>query len=218
MSRILYFEGVGLEHTEKEYGMNCRIRTAFHNIEGAPYFLEVTCMHTSKEQRRNPCYMAGFPRYKNYLGLSSALKLSRNGSTGLNIREELPPGLFGMDVRYTADAVLKLVNSGFDCRFDEIKVLPRLSGYHAWKDKPKRNGYPVTFGDAFKYDEEMTMRRHAAMERFSKELSQKGMFGGRHDNTSYGCASSGNLSVRLNISDQEMAKHGFKDRCLEIAV
>lgn len=42
MSKILYFEGAGMEGTQKNDVENCRIRTAFTNDLGEKIYLEVT--------------------------------------------------------------------------------------------------------------------------------------------------------------------------------
>ena len=41
--KVLYFEGAGAEYTEKEYGMNCRIRTAFTNLKNEKILVELLC-------------------------------------------------------------------------------------------------------------------------------------------------------------------------------
>ncbi len=43
MSKTLYFEGAGWDGCKAEYnGVNCRIRTAFHNNDGRMIYLELS--------------------------------------------------------------------------------------------------------------------------------------------------------------------------------
>ncbi len=57
MNKTLYFEGAGWnsEKVNAEHnGLNCRIKTAFHNNDGEMIYLEILDCHPNEYQTKKP--------------------------------------------------------------------------------------------------------------------------------------------------------------------
>jgi hypothetical protein len=166
--KTLYFEGVGSVPLG-DVG-NCRILTAFHNDKGWPIYLEFMGSKDPKlPKKRSPnfhglgtnasirgCHLIGSEKEpEKQIGSTSVV-----GANRLNYTKK--------PFEYSKAAILKFVNSLPHCSFDEIAILPRLAGYHAFDDPP---GTSPNFADEFHYDKALTARREA-IEKYYYDLEK----------------------------------------------
>ena len=137
--KTLVFEGAGWSGAErsKETIGNCRIRTAFHLVDGRAVYLEMSCRDTKTNGVYNgfitDCfYITGDPDDYN----KNRVKYLGN---------RLIP--------YTKESILAFAN-GLNGDFDAIVVAPDLGGYRVFSEL----GY-FNYGDEFEYDEELITKR-----------------------------------------------------------
>ena len=211
--KILYFEGAGWAETEKEYGINCRIRTAFTNISGRKIYLEImagkkdgkhvkgwewadvpdiyvivdSCHYITDDAKVDDC---NFSRI-----------CSKNGKALEHNFNWMP---------YTLESILKFVNVNLDCDFDAVEVLPEYAGYRVFGDSKKYGTYAgYNYGDEFQYDEELTKRITAKVEELKENFSKH--FDQRYDNTSY-WREGNELHYRINVEDKKRKAAGYEER------
>lgn len=138
--KTLYFEGAGcVPCGEVE---NCRIRTAFHNDEGNPIYLEILGIEVTKHNRKT------YPNI-DFVGIIDHCFyiLSDDDCNKHSIRS-----LTHTTFEYTKAEILRIVNS-LGCSFDAVVILPDLAGYRVHKD-----GGGYCFGDEFIFDPVRTAR------------------------------------------------------------
>lgn len=137
--KTLVFEGAGWSGAErsKETIGNCRIRTAFHLVDGRAVYLEITCCNT----KTNGVY-DGFISDCFYI-TGDPDDCSKNRVKYLGDRI----------IPYTQESILAFAN-GLNGDFDAIVVAPDLGGYRVFSEL----GY-FNYGDEFEYDEELITKR-----------------------------------------------------------
>lgn len=153
--KTLVFEGAGWSGAErsKETIGNCRIRTAFHLVDGRAVYLEITCCNT---KTNGVC-----DAYDGYI--SDCFYITGdpddcNVNSIIHRRKKHIP--------YTEESIRKFVNSlGAD--FDAIVVAPDLGGYRVFSEL----GY-FNYGDEFDYDEELIVKRKAIRDALYSEEKQ----------------------------------------------
>lgn len=211
--KTLYFEGAGWPETEKKYGLNCRIRTAFTNDKGRKIYLEL--MAGKKDKKRMKGYeFAGIPDI--YTVVDSCHYITDDYKIDdcnvSRIRGENGKALehnFNW-MPYTLDNILKFVNVNLDCSFDKIEVLPEYAGYRVFGDSKKYGTYAgYNYGDEFPYDEERTRKIAARVEELKQHYAK--LFNQRFDNTSY-WRDGNDLHIRINVSKQAMENAGITER------
>lgn len=151
--KVLYFEGAGC--VPRGEVPNCRIRTAFHTVDGRAIYLELSGVEVTKHTA---------PRYKGYTNVACVdhchyiTGTADDGSTYHKAER-------GANFEYSLAEILKFVNSlGGD--FDAVEVLPDLAGYRVHAGKGQYN-----YGDEFPHDAELTAKRlaiHDAIYRLEK--------------------------------------------------
>ncbi len=137
--KTLVFEGAGWSGAErsKETIGNCRIRTAFHLVDGRAVYLEMSCCNT----KTNGVY-DGFITDCFYItGDPDDCNKNRVKYLGNRI------------IPYTKESILAFAN-GLNGDFDAIVVAPDLGGYRVFSEL----GY-FNYGDEFEYDEELITKR-----------------------------------------------------------
>lgn len=164
--KTLYFEGAGWPETEKEYGLNCRIRTAFTNDKGNKIYLEILCGHKEREIIKGPKYEDIPDHYMivdscNYITEDTENVQLVTNKEGHSLERD------GNRTRpYTKEDILKFVNEECGCSFDAVEVLPEFSGYRVHKDSSRAGiAAAYNFGDEFPYDEERTKKIAGITER-----------------------------------------------------
>lgn len=141
--KTLYFEGAGWEGAEisKNTIGNCRIRTAFHTIDGEEVFIEI---HGCEATKHTPDRYSRFGRYYGFVDYcSNPLLMER-------IRQRPYENAFP----YYEGAILDVLKE-IGGHFDDMKVLNSLGGYHVFAEK---GGY--NYGDEFEYDEQLESLRY----------------------------------------------------------
>ena len=131
MSKTLYFEGAGCVPCNDVE--NCRIRTAFINDNNEKIYLE---MFSGTENI-----------YREYGKRGQKLKHPKWEKTGREIivcdfchyitldKDDCNESTLDCErkqtyMEYTKENILKFVNEKCNCSFDEVKILPRFSGYY----------------------------------------------------------------------------------------
>lgn len=143
MAKILYFEGAGCEGTQVNDVENCRIRTALRTDGGREFYLEL---------------LSGCENYRKYEAPPTAVKKKfghdyyytcpnmiivdfcfelHNGNGDCNTNRH-PIERKRTGLTYTKANILKLVNENLGCSFDDVVILPWLSGYRVHSGNPKR--------------------------------------------------------------------------------
>lgn len=204
--KILYFEGAGcVPYNDVE---NCRIRTAFTNIDGKKIYIELISgyKHTTIEYGKNgrklkhpkmisedgylfccSChYITEDPEIDdcNYL----CLDCERNQSIE--------------KVKYTKENILAFVNENCNADFEEIVVLDNLAGFRVHSNSGKYNTPErYNYGDLFNYDADLTRRRREKVNEMKKEFCK--LFNQKYDNTSY-YIENGKLTVRINTYEEAL--------------
>lgn len=154
--KTLYFEGAGCfnvnEYLDPEFRGNPRIRTAFRNDKGAAIYLELIC---------------GANYYFKNLFVDACYYIK--GDDDCN-KHRLGIDRHGAATMYTTNGILCLLNK-IGATFDAIEVLPSLSGYKVFSDRPTNNRMasdrPVAgynFGDEFVPDWDEIHKREMVYE------------------------------------------------------
>lgn len=146
-TRPLYFEGAGFApQGEVE---NCRIITAFHDDKGNPTYLEMSGFEVTEYNARS------LQRFKNAGQITSCYYIPKN-STDEKILFDYNTSYF----EYTKENILRRVNH-LGCSFDEVVILPKLSGYRVHNETGGKN-----FADEFHYDPIITARREEIQQHY----------------------------------------------------
>ena len=143
MAKTLYCEGAGCEGNNVNDVDNCRIRTAFRTADGREFYLELLsgCENYRRHEappggtkkKWNHDYYVTFP---NMIIVDFCFELHNgNGDCNAN-RHPIERKMTGL--AYTKANILKLVNDNLGCSFDDVIVLPWLSGYRVHSGNPKR--------------------------------------------------------------------------------
>lgn len=195
--KTLVFEEVGIV-SDRYNGLSCRIRTAFHNDAGDMIYLELSGIYPG-----NP-----------YLCINSAFYITDDPETddcSVNKIDALSYSSI-VNTPYTLRAIKDVVNHCFGCSFEEIVIPDQLAGYRVFADSQigaYNTSKAYNFGDDFSYNETLTKKRIIRV----RELQEyfKKLFNQRYDNTSYWIEKD-NLMVRLNVTDEKLAKAGYTER------
>ena len=196
-NNVLYFEGAGWDKVESNGVGNCRIRTAFTNLNGDNIYLEII--------------QSGRDRTKGFIDF--CYKITNDNSI-----DDCNESRLGYDkkiIDYTKESILNFINNKLNCKFKQIKVLNTYGGYRVFNSKGEHNTYSdYHYGDKFEYNEEVENAR----KKKGKELHEKfkKIFNQKYDNTSiYPKENDGisrKLNICINVSDEERIKAGYKDR------
>lgn len=194
MEKILYFEGAGC--VERNDVPNCRIRTAFTNDKGKKIYLELMGLEKAILETSGSCSFCFQITNDPAIDDCNTMRIR-----GCSRTVEFP---------YTMKGILDFVNRHCDASFTKIIVLDNLAGYRVHNDKGKYGTFSAyNYADEFEYDAALTQKRIDAVSKFSADFLKKTKE--KYDNTSY-FVDSGNLIVRLNISDRKLEKFGFSER------
>ena len=132
-NHILYFEGAGVEGTQRNDVENCRIRTAFTNNEGKKIYIEFTSWERTVYRTRS---IRGNKPLKNPVPIKTYTAINCDHCHYITPDKDdcnenvLPCERNSCNWEYTKENILKFVNENCNCSFTEMKVLPFLSGYH----------------------------------------------------------------------------------------
>ena len=182
MKRTLYFEGAGcVPCGEVE---NCHIRTAYRNKNGEIVYLEM--LGFEKPYKRvfdkngNKVHpVAGF--------VDCAYKVKQyrteEGKTAWNdCNKNRYEAERKSEFEYTKAGILHMVNTYLDGDFDEIVILPFLSGYYVHRENAYDGNCPYNLMDDFHYDEARTKQAEKIKQYFYD--FEKNVLGKRYPNNS----------------------------------
>ena len=165
MSKILWFEGAGMDGTAQPVG-NCRIRTAFCNDAGTMYYLELNGLRWDAGQRK---FLEDAEEYKDEACIG-----------WVDFCHEITddPDIEDCSVRrhaierevhfhWTFEGILDLVNDRLGCSFDEIRIAPKFSGYTPFTGRRRGYGIGADYnrGDQFVPDMEAVAKMRALYDR-----------------------------------------------------
>ncbi len=171
MSKTLYFEGAGWSGANAEYnGLNCRIRTAFHNNDDKKIYLELNGCHPLKEHlkeaKKNKVTL---PSTYMYIDCAEYITDDPTIDDCNESRIYTIPYEEMRKIEYSLENIRDFVNTHFNCSFDSVVILYDLSGYRVFSSKP-RKGWGTSdqfyFGDCFDYDEELEKKREQVYDYF----------------------------------------------------
>jgi len=163
MEKVLYFEGAGMDFYSEEQTSfsnvgNFRIRTAFKNLDGVEYYLE----------------MGNCPRFnEKYKPITNfALRIDHLFKIEDRHKEELSSGGYELRMNflelrkldYTNEAITKWINENLNCDFDTIEVLDNFHGYRVHSDD---GGYNI-IGDL-----EINFKRAVARKEAYEKVDQE---------------------------------------------
>lgn len=148
--RTLYFEGAGCEGTNVNDVENCRIRTAFKTDDGREFYLELLSGYENypkgnipeeiqkwSETITFPCRNNhNFISFGNMIIVDFCFEIHNGNGDCNNFRHPIERKRTMMP--YTKANILRLVNENLNCSFDEVVILPWLSGYRVHSGNPKR--------------------------------------------------------------------------------
>lgn len=214
MNKTLYFEGAGWSGANAEYnGLNCRIRTAFHNNDGKMIYLELNGCHLNeyqaKKAKKNKITLPSTYMYINfahYITDDPEIDDCNDSRIKTIAYEEM------LKINYTLENIRNFVNTQFNCSFDNVVILDNLAGYRVFTDS-KRIGWGTSaqynFGDCFDYDEDLTKRRIAKVADLTEHFKE--IFNQKYDNTSY-YIKDGKLTVCINVEERKRIEAGYSER------
>lgn len=158
MNKTLYFEGAGSVISGEYNGLNCRIRTAFHNNDGKMIYLELNGCHPNayqiKEAKKNKAKLLStymYVAHAHYITDDPGIDDCNNSRIDTITYDEM------LKIDYTLDNIKEFVNQYCNCSFDAVVILDNLAGYRVFTSKPRKGwgtSEEFNFGDCFDYDEE----------------------------------------------------------------
>ena len=155
--KVLYFEGAGWADADTSKATNvenCRIRTAFTNDEGKKIYLEMGAAPIYNKKQI----------VKYWLYIDFAFYITDDEDDCNNNRIPFNYDDLRENYSYTTEDIKKWINKYLNCSFDTIKTLPDLAGYRVHKSIKTQERY--NFGDTFKYDEALTVKRQEIEKHF----------------------------------------------------
>jgi hypothetical protein len=167
--KTLYFEGAGI--VPRGDVENCRIRTAFTNKDGQPMYLEMTGFDrayrfvTDAKGDRKAIQIDGSFGWVDHCFY---IKVEDEEKAYLHFPKASPD--VNYNFLYSKAEILRFINEQLNGGFDEIVILPDLSGYRVHADD---GGY--NFGDAFVYNEERTKQAEKIREYFYEKEKERGV-------------------------------------------
>lgn len=227
--KVLYFEGAGWDGANKDYnGLNCRIRTAFHDKDGNMFYLEIHGAKPNKFQiKRAKEEKIILPSTYLYVEevkiIMNACEDHMDGVS--NERKTQQRHIFKKisqskmeKTPYTLRNIKNYINSYFNVKFEEVVILDDLAGYRVFSDRDdryKKASNLYNFGDEFVYDEELTQKRILKVKELKKHFCE--LFHQEYDNTSY-WIEDGTLMAQLNVAEEKRIKAGYKTRQFKVEV
>lgn len=210
MTKILYFEGAGMDFYGKEQTDysdvgNFRIRTAFKNNDDIAYYIE----------------LGNCPRYnEKHKKISDfALRIDHLFKIEDRHKEELSLGGYEINVNhkelrqldYTKKNITKWINENLNCSFSTIEVLDRFYGYRVHAGNSKYN-----LMDDFIVDHELAAKRR----KLYKEVKDKYA---RILNRKYPAISIKEMTDKYIVFDnhqgrESLKKHGLPSRYEKIFI
>lgn len=172
MKKILYFESAGMEGTQRNDVENCRIRTAFTNNEGKKIYLELGGNEISK-------YNKQYDQYKDFeIGtaimhidfcfyITDDPEIDDCNKSRITLDENMKL------ILYTKKNILNLVNENLNCSFEEVVILPWLSGYYVHSGSHTRTSKDYNMMDDFKYNPKRTEERRRIYNEVATEYFDK---------------------------------------------
>lgn len=155
--KTLYFEGVGCENTYRGEVPNCRIRTAFTNNNGEKIYLEILGYEESKDDEKK------YKRYPEYnvgdaIGfIDACFYITDDPEVDDANYSRLP---YEGNISYSYNGLLEFVNEKLNCSFNEVVILPWLSGYNVHSGKGRYNtSERYNFTEDFNYIPEQAKER-----------------------------------------------------------
>lgn len=217
MNKTLYFEGAGLDSCKSEYnGINCRIRTAFHDNKNRMICLELWGCHPNKAQlQKAKLHNIELPNTYLYVDhvyyITDDLTIDDCDSN----RIKTIPFEEMIKIPYTLENIKSFINKHFKSNFDEVVVLDDLAGYRVFTGINSNTSKKYNFGDCFDYDEELTEKRKKKVLELSEQF--KRIFNQKYDNTSFYIENDA-LTVCINVPEDQRVKAGYIDRVFTVDV
>jgi|APAga8741244001_1050109.scaffolds.fasta_scaffold12024_2 hypothetical protein len=169
MTNILYFEGAGMEYDLNELSNvgNYRIRTAFKNLDGIEYYIELgnAARHGYLGNSQKLVTVSEWALHIDHLFKiedRNKIELSTGGYEIPKDRKELKK------YDYTKENITKWINQNLNCNFDSIEVLNEFYGYQVHGGY-KNGEYTYNLIDNADIDHERANKRKEAFSILDKE-------------------------------------------------
>ncbi len=131
--KTLYFEGAGWAEADSSKATdvgNCRIRTAFTNNENKKIYIELGCGYVYGKNKKEVSFYSLYCDCCFYITEDPEI----DDCNKSRLKYE-----YSRSIEYTKENILKFVNKICKCSFENIVVLPDLSGYRVHSDSGKYN-------------------------------------------------------------------------------
>lgn len=177
MKKVLFFEGAGMDGEEFGDINNCRIRTAFRNLDGKAIYLELMSGCEYEKKLITKGKHKGESKYvklpDDYMIVDFCHYITEDDVVDDCNNSRLDCERKRHHVLWKKADVLQFINSELHCDFDDLIALPWLSGYYVHSDckKPQTSldRYNLMEDYAPKYDPALIKARRKVYYETAKE-------------------------------------------------
>ncbi len=180
--KTLFFEGAGMETSDRSGDIgNCRIRTAFRNLDGKAIYLELLSGYEYEQKPITRGKHKGEMKYvrlpEDYMVVDFCHYITEDDDVDDCNNSRLDCERKRHHVLWNKKDVLKFINSELNCDFEDLIALPFLSGYYVHSDckKPQTSldRYNLMEDYAPKYNPELIKARQKVYKETAKEYYNK---------------------------------------------
>ena len=170
--KTLYFEGAGCEGTQLNDVENCRIRTAFTNNIGEKIYLELGGNEINKYNKKYDIYKdfeigTAIMHIDHCMFITEDPEVDNCNKSRISLKEDNNP------ILYTKENILDIVNKKLNCNFDEVVILPWLSGYNVHSGIHTNTSKDYNYIEDFNYMPERTAERRKTYYEVATEYFDK---------------------------------------------
>lgn len=216
---ILYFEGAGMDYTSEHSNVgNYRIRTAFKNLDGVEYYLELGRGHRRNEKGKTvsewALYIDHLFSFEDLKKHEEAVKFNNklyieyrknNLSMDDYLSAKIPEPSYDQRLNhletnqtdYTKEGIAEWINNNLNCDFDSIQVLDMFYGYRVHGDNRTYN-----LIDNHNVDHEQAVKRRNAYNSLDMEYRQ--LLNEKYSKISLKDMSENSITIRCYASDKQL--------------
>lgn len=170
--KTLYFEGAGMEGTQRNDIENCRIRTALTNNAGKKIYLELGGNEINKYNKKYELYKdfeigTAIMHIDFCFYITEDPEIDDCNKSRISLKEDNKP------ILYTKENILELVNKKLNCNFEEVVILPWLSGYSVHSGSHTKTSKDYNYIEDFEYIPERTEERRRIYNEVATEYFDK---------------------------------------------
>lgn len=192
---ILYFEGAGWPMNDEDNKMsdvgNYRIRTAFKNNDGVPYYIELMNGFIYDKSKK-------LERFSLVIDFCFEIPASIDDEIDYDkVFDRTKDHLKVREYNYTKEDITKWINENLNCSFDTIEILDE---YHNYCVHDGKGGFNLI--NDFEVNHELAAKRKEAYEKIDQEYR-------KHCNSKYSVThlldmDNNTITVRCFSSDEKL--------------